>query len=322
MYIRYALSFLCCPMHVLPTNLDATLTVLCRFFCALPIGMSIFLLHPSNGLASVDVCEQPSDYSHLSVAYYSHDTSVIAGTAGQIDRENRNVDLQYKMNETWSFGVGHRYVILDMEPIELQTNGHLHTLFFPVHRQSGSDSKGFRFSVAPSLSASSNVLKDPGEYSADTFQLLAALVWSRELSDRLELRYGVCGDHRFGSYKLYPSITVGWQPRTDLTIEVGFPTTRLTYRALPNSSLSLRFAPYGNEWHVKSKDMEKQSQLVFEASLVECTITWQARKQLTVTASVGRILHGQYDVTLLDDSRVGFSYDAVTRVGAALEWRF
>jgi hypothetical protein len=118
----------------------------------------------------------------------------------------------------------------------------------------------------------------------------------------LELRYGVCGDHRFGSYKLYPSITVGWQPRTDLTIEVGFPTTRLTYRALPNSSLSLRFAPYGNEWHVKSKDMEKQSQLVFEASLVECTITWQARKQLTVTASVGRILHGQYDVTLLDDT--------------------
>ena len=301
---------------------DATVMVLCRFVSALTIGMSVFLLSPSNSLASVDVCQQPSDFSHVSVAYYSHDTSAVAGTAGQIDRENRNVDLQYKMDEIWSIGVGHRYVILDMEPIELQTNGHLHTLFFPIHRQSGSDSKGFRFSVAPSLSASSNVLKHPSEYSADTFQFLAALVWSRELSDRLELRYGICGDHSFGSYEIYPSITIGWQPRIDLMIEVGFPTTRLTYRALPNTSVSLRIAPYGNEWHVKSKDMENQSQLVFKASLVECAITWQARKRLTITASVGRIVHGQYDVTLLDDSRAGFSYDAVTRVGAALEWRF
>jgi hypothetical protein len=301
---------------------DAILTVLCRFVRAFPIGMSIFLLYPSNSLASADVCQQPSDFSHLSVAYYSHDKSVIAGTAGQIEREDRNVDLQYKMNEVWSFGVGHRYVILDVEPIELQTNGHLHTLFFPVHRQSSSDSKGFRFSIAPTLSASSNVMKDPGEYSADTFQLLAALVWSRKLSDRVELRYGVCGDHRFGSYEIYPSITIGWRPRTDLVIELGFPTTRLTYRALPNTSLSLRIAPYGNEWHVKSKDMENQSQLIFEASLVECSVSWQARERLAITASVGRILHAQYDVTLLDGSRVGFSDDEVTRVGAALEWRF
>ena len=309
-------------MHVLPKTHDATLTVLCRFVRALAVGMSVFLLYSSNSLASVDVCQQPSNFSHLTVAYYGHSTSDVAGSAGQIDRENRNVDLQFKMDETWSFGVGHRYVILDMDPIELQTNGHLHTLFFPVHRQSTSGSKGFRFSIAPSLSASSNVLKDPGEYSTDTFQFLAALVWSRELSDRVELRYGVCGDHRFGSYEIYPSITIAWQPRTDLMVEMGFPTTRLSYQASPNTSLSLRIAPYGNEWHVKSKDMDNQSQLVFEASLVECAITWQARKQLSVTASVGRIFHGQYDVTLLDDSRVGFSYDAVTRVGAALEWRF
>jgi len=301
---------------------DAILTVLCRFVRAFLIGMSIILLCPSNSLASVDVCQQPSDFSHLSVAYYSHGKSVVAGTAGQIDRENHNVDLQYKKNEIWSFGVGHRYVILDVEPIELQTNGHLHTLFFPVHRQSGSDSKGFRFSIAPSLSASSNVMKNPGEYSADTFQLIAALVWSRKLSDRVELRYGVCGDHRFGSYEIYPSITIGWRPRTNLMIEMGFPTTRLTYQALPSTSLSLRIAPYGNEWHVKSKDMENESKLVFQASLVECAVTWQARKHLAITASVGRILHAQYDVTLLDDSSVRFSDDAVTRIGAALEWRF
>jgi hypothetical protein len=301
---------------------DATLTIPCWFVRAALIGMSIFLPYPSTSLASVDVCQQPSDFSHLTVAYYGHDTSVVDGTPIQIDRENRNVDLQYKMDDVWSLGVGHRYVILGMEPIELQTNGHLHTLFFPVHRQSGSDSKGFRFSIAPSLSASSNVLKNPGEYSADTIQFLGALVWRRELSERVELRYGVCGDHSFGGYKIYPSITIGWRPRTDLMIEMGFPITRVTYRGFPNTSLSLRIAPYGNEWHVKSKDMEKQSQLVFEASLVECAITWHAHKRLAITASVGRILHGQYNVTLLDDSRAGFSYDAITRVGAALELRF
>ena len=301
---------------------DATMRIICRLVRAFPMGLCIFLLYPSHSLAGVDVCGQPDDYSHLSVEYYNHDESAVAEGIGRTNQENYKVDLQYKMNETWWFGVGHRYVIFGVDPVELQTNGHLHTLFFPLHRQSDSDNKSFRFSIAPSLSASSNVMEDPAAYSADTFQILAAFVWSRKLSERATLRYGVCGDSRFGSYEIYPSISIDWRPHADLMVELGFPTTRLTYQALPNISLSLQVAPDGNEWQVKNEDMERQSKLVFEASLIEWAVNWQARTRLTISASVGRAFHNRYDVTLSDDSRVRLSDDSVTRIGAALKWRF
>jgi hypothetical protein len=132
----------------------------------------------------------------------------------------------------------------------------------------------------------------------------------------------VCGDHRFGTYEIYPSISIVWQPHVDWTIEFGFPTTRLTYQVSKDFNSSLRIAPDGNEWHVKNEGMEKQSQLVYEASLVEWAFNWQAHKHFTVTASVGRQFHNRYDVTLLDDSQVRLSSDSVTRIGAALAWRF
>ena len=301
---------------------DATLSATCRRIGACPVGVCMLLLSPSNSLASVDVCQQPNDYSRLAVAYYSHDESAVAGGIGRANQENYDFDLQYKLNESWNFGVSHRYVILDFDPIELQTNGHLHTLFFPVHKQSGSDSKSFRFSIAPSLSASSNVMRDPTAYTADAFRLLAAIVWSKKLSERATLRYGLCGDNSFGRYTIYPSISVAWRHSTNLMVELGFPTSRLTYQALPNIGLSLRISPDGNEWHVNSRDMERQSQLVYDATLLEWAINWRVRKRLTIMASVGKLFHNRYDVTLPDDSRVRLSHDSVTRIGAALEWRF
>jgi hypothetical protein len=301
---------------------DAPSKKIFRLVNALPMGMCACLLWPSLSLASADVCQQPNNYSHLSLAYYSYDESAFAGNIGHVNQENHHFDLLYKLNESWAFGVGHRYVILGVDPVELQTNGHLHTLFFPLHKRTESGNSSFRFSIAPALSASSNVMKDAGEYSSDSFQLLAALIWSRKLSERATLRFGACGDSRFGDYQLYPSIGIDWRPRTDVTIELGFPTTRLTYQAQPKIDFSLRLAPDGNEWHVKSKDLQKESQLVAEAFLLEGTVNWRARKQLTVTASIGRQFHSRYDARLSDESSVRLYGESVIRIGAAVDWRF
>ena len=84
----------------------------------------------------------------------------------------------------------------------------------------------------------------------------------------------------------------------------------------------LRISPDGNEWHVKSKDLEKQSRLVFRALLVEWAFKWQASERAAVTVGVARTFDNRYDATLLDDRRMKLSHDAATRVGAALQWRF
>ena len=285
-------------------------------------GMCLSLFCFSNSLAGVDICRQPTVYSQLSIAYYKHEKSSFESGIGETKQENVNFDLLFKLNDNWAFGAGHRYTILNVEPLELQTNGHLHTFFLPLHRQSQSDRKSFRFSIAPALSASSNVMRNPGEYQVDALQLLAALVWSRQLSDRMSLRYGVCGDHRFGRYEIYPLISVAWQPHADWTVELGFPASQLTYRVSRSLTSSLRIAPDGNEWYVRDKSLQKRSRLVYEARMLEWAFNWQAHEHIVMTASVGRQFHNRYEMTLLDDSRVRLSSDAVTRIGAALAWRF
>ena len=286
------------------------------------LGIGMVPLAPSVSFASAEVCQPPSDFSHFTVGYYDYDETDIDGMAGQVGRKNHDIDLRFELDETWSLGLGHRYVILDTGPVELQTNGHLHTVFFPIHREKRSGGKGFRFSFAPSLSASSNVMKDPGQYSADTVQFLAALMWSRELSNRAKLRYGVCGDHRFGNYEIYPAISIGWRLRQKWMFELGFPTTRLSYQATPGVEFALRVAPDGNEWHVKNRDRDRQSQLVYEATLVEWTLNWRARETLMLTVGVGRLSDNRYEVTLLDDGRAQLTGKTVTRMGAAIAWRF
>ena len=261
-------------------------------------------------------------YLTESIAFYNHEKSLIERSIGETNQENANFDLLFKLNNNWAFGAGHRYTILNIDPLPLQTNGYLHTFFLPLHRQSQSDRKSFRVSIAPALAASSNVMKSPSEYKADAFQLLAALVWSRQLSDRVNLRYGVCGDHRFGSYEIYPLVSVDWQPHADWTIELGFPTSQLTYQVSRSLTSSLRIAPDGNEWFIKDRGLQKQSHVVYEARVLEWAFNWQAHEHFTLTASVGRQFHNRIEMTLLDDSRVRLRSASVTRIGAVLVWRF
>jgi len=286
------------------------------------IGMCLSLCCVSNSLAGVDICQQPTAYSQLSIAYYKDEKSTFESGIGEIGQENTSFDLLLHSKKNWAFGVGHRYTILNVDGLQLQTNGHLHTFFLSLHKQSQSDNKSFRFSVAPALSASSNVMKDPGEYSGDAIQVLAALVWGNTLSDRVTLRYGVCGDHRFGRYEIYPLISMDWQPHADWTIELGFPTTRVVYKASRNITSSLRIAPDGNEWFVMDKTLQKQSQFVYEALLLEWAINWQAHEHFRISASLGRNFDNRYEMTLLDDSQVQLSSDPATRIGAAVAWRF
>jgi hypothetical protein len=147
-------------------------------------------------------------------------------------------------------------------------------------------------------------------------------VWGRRVSDRTSLRYGLCGDHRFGDYQVYPVISVQWQAHPDWTIQLGFPSSWLSYQISKRSSSMIRIKPDGNEWHVMDRDLVNRSQFVYESFAFEWTFDWQLRESIAITASVGRQFDNRIEMTLLDQSRVRVSGDAVTRLGAALEWRF
>lgn len=288
--------------------------------CLISVGLSLPCV--SNASTSAEVCQALNSESHLSIAYFGHEKAPLGTSGGTSDLENFSTDLLYHSSGDWSFGFGHRTTVLNVDGLNLQTNGYLHTFFLPVHRLSESDGRSFRFSIAPALSGSSNVTKSPGEYSTDALQLLAALIWERQLRDRWALSYGVCGDHRFGDYQIYPAFSANWTPHSNWGLEIGFPRSQLTFKATKSLTAALRIEPNGNEWYVKDKSLQKDSKLLYEAYILEWEIRWRAYEHFMVSASVGREFDRHYELTLLDDSVVRLPGGATTRIGVALAWIF
>jgi len=286
--------------------------------------MGVILCLPCLSFAdsTIDVCQEPAEESHLSFGYYKYEAAAFERNLGTSDRENYSTDLLFRLNSNWSIGAGHRSEILNVDGVELQTNGFLHSFFVPVHWVNRSDERSFQVSIAPVLSASSNVTSDAGEYTADALQVLASVVWGRKMSDRLSLRYGVCGDHRFGGYRVYPLISANWQPHPDWRVELGFPISAISYRITERLASSLRIAPNGNEWYVKDRSLQKHSQLTHEAYVLDWQFNWRAHEHFILTATIGREFHSRYELTLQDDSRVRLASDPATRVGVALAWSF
>ena len=289
----------------------------------IPVFLCLYLCSPSVILASVDVCQDPAAYSHLSVGFDNFGESSLDNQFGLLDRDNFNFDLLFKSpSQKFLYGAGHRYSIFDFEPERPETNGHLHTFILPLHRLTQDDRRSFRASIAAALSASSNVMGNADEYADDAFQVLAALIWGRQLSARLTLRYGICGDHRFGIFQVYPALSAHWQPHPDWKVQLGFPTSQLSYQWSAQATSSIRISPDGNEWYVRNRSLTSHSRIIDKSYALLCEFDWQMRDSLVVSFSVGRQFHNRIELTLFDQSRVRLSSHPVTRVGAALEWRF
>ncbi|MCH7508857.1 MAG: hypothetical protein IIB68_03330 [Proteobacteria bacterium] len=294
-----------------------------RQFFSHCMSLFLYLFCIQDSLARVDICRTPIAYSYLSMEISSHNKSAFERNLGETEQENFNLDLIIRSEDnSLLFGVGYRYSFFNIDMFDPQTNGYLHTFFLPLHRISQNDVRSFRFSIAPALSASSNVMKNPGRYTVDAFQLLAALVWDWRLSDRVSLQYGLCGDHRFGNYRIYPLIGVHWQLHPVWTIELGYPTSQLRYQFSAGSTSSLQITPDGNEWYVLDKNLAQHSQFVYQSYALEWSFDWQLGAKLTLTTSVGRQLHNHYEMTLRDGSRVRLAGESATRFAARLRWRF
>lgn len=285
------------------------------------LGLAL-LLSPSVW-ASVDICGEPEMYPRLSAGYTSFSDTAFDQDAATISRENTDIDLLFTAgNDKFLFGAGHRYNIFDIEPLAVASNGHLHTSFLPFHWLSRDERRSFRVSVAAAMSASSNVFTHLGEFDTDALQFLAALVWDGQLSDRVGLRYGICGDHRFGEYRVYPTASILWDPHPDWRVEMGFPESKLEYRIADGLTSVLRIAPDGNEWYVLDRSRTTASMFDYESYVVELSLDWRFTNHFALTVGVGRQFDNHYEMTLLDLSRVRLSSDPVTRIGATIEWRF
>jgi hypothetical protein len=191
-----------------------------------------------------------------------------------------------------------------------------------MHWRHGDPRRNFRIAAAPTLSASSNVLGHPQKYQSDTLQLSLAVVWQRRLSESVATRYGVCGDDRFGRYKIYPSVALEWQPHPDWEIDVGFPVSSVTYWIRDSLSTGFRAAPDGSEWHVMDRNFEAESRFVYEAYVIEWSFELEAGPHLRLVAGAGRQLRNRLDMTLQNGERLSVESTPVDRIRAEIRWQF
>lgn len=269
--------------------------------------------------ASVAVCDDPGIYSFAAGAFTWHEQSALREHAGATNQQNEDLDvLVIPPSKSFSYGFGHRYTTFDFSGIEPQTNAHLHTSFVPLHWRRD----GLRLSAAVALSASSNVMGHPQEYESEPLQLLFGIVARREVGRQLAINYGICGDHRFGEYTVYPVAAIDWRPHPDWRLELGFPKTRIEHSLSGQLTTSIQVAPDGNEWHVKNRDFSAESHFVYEAVALEWITAWQPVPRLTLAVSLGRQLRNRYEMTLASGERAFGSGEPAGRVGFDVRWRF
>lgn len=269
--------------------------------------------------AGVDVCGEPETRSFVAGAFAWHERSALRERTGATNQENQDLDvLVASPSKPFSYGFGHRYMIFYFSGIEPQTNAHLHTSFVPLHWRRD----GLRLSAAVALSASSNVMGHPQEYESEPLQLLFGIVARKETGRQLAIDYGLCGDHRFGEYTVYPVAAIDWRPHPDWQLELGFPKTRVAYAIAEQLTSSIQVAPEGNEWHVKNRDFSAESHFVYEAIALEWITEWKPVSRLTLAVSLGRQLRNRYEMTLANGERALVSGEPADRVGLEVRWRF
>src|SRR5690606_38546479 len=156
--------------------------------------------------ATPSVCDDPASVSFAAFELVRQERATLdVAPAATTRPETRDFELHFARDAgRFAWGIAHRYAILHFSGADLQTNGHLHTSFAPLHWTV--PERNLRVSAAPALSASSNVVGHPREWQGDTLQLFAAVVATARVSETLAFRYGLCADHRFGDYAVYPTL--------------------------------------------------------------------------------------------------------------------
>jgi hypothetical protein len=272
----------------------------------------------TSSMSSASVCEDPGAVSHISAGVVNHRTSMLAGEVGHTEQKNQDLRILANASGNIAAGFTHEYTRFDFDGIDPQTNAHVHSSAFPLHWRRSD----LRIAVAPTLAASSNVMGHPQQYESDTFQVALAVVWQRRLSEAVSVRYGLCGDDRFGDYRLYPAAAVEWQPHPDWKMDLGFPASRITYRIGGSLSTELRLEPDGSEWHVMNREFDHESLLIYESWAAEWRLALEAGSHLVIAASFGRQFRNRFEMTLQSGERIAIEGDDANRVGAEVQWRF
>lgn len=288
-----------------------------------PAGLLLAAFSPA--LMASSPCEPVSPDAAMALAHESGQSRPLRAVDAEQTLQRSGFSLQSARDgDTPGFSYAHEYSTFSFDPAspsdpEPAGNGHLHHmgLTLDVSHLMPDDT---RLHLQPALSVSSNQLKHPDRIRGRGLQLNVGLSRHVDIGENTRWRMGLCADHRFGNYRLYP--TLAWQLDTgNWHFSLGLPDSEARLRLSPTLETTVRIAPEGNRWRVQDES-HGYSWFRHRAWQLTGALNWRPTPRLGVAFSVHRLYDNRLDFRLENGQDIRARSDPPLQLELSLSWYF
>ncbi|HEY5851108.1 MAG TPA: hypothetical protein VIT62_10150 [Lysobacter sp.] len=224
---------------------------------------------------------------------------------------------------TGTFDVAADYTYTHYDYTGLATRDRdLHRLELPL-TWAGNALTHARIGVVPTAAASSNEFKDLfSRGGGDDFSLYGHASIERTPGQGWGWRAGAAYDDSFGDKRLYPVLAL-MRSGDAVSVELGWPRTRLDWHVHPRVDLGVHVAPAGGRWHVVSDERDGAGFFyVNKAWRAQLLAQWAITPHWQLDAVVGYEFDRSHE--LEDDNGLPINEDVDSTVlyGANVSYRF
>lgn len=288
-----------------------------------PAGLLFAAFSPA--LMAGSPCEPVLPEAGMTLAHETGQSRPLHGVDAEQTLQSSRFNLQSARDtDTLGLSYTHEYSIVDVAPspasdIEPAGNGHLHHMALTLD-VSHLMPDNTRLHLQPALAVSSNQLKHPDRIRDRGLQLNAWLSRHFDAGENARWRIGLCADHRFGDYRLYP--TMAWQLDTKTWhLSLGLPDSEARLRLSPTLETALRLSPEGNRWRVHD-ETQGYSWFRHRAWQLTWSLDWRPVQRLGLAFSVHRLYDNRLDFRLDTGHDIRTRSDPPLQLELSLSWYF
>ncbi len=258
-------------------------------------------------------CDSSLEPGYVEIDYgKQHDYQLETGTVVEVSTVEANAAwlVSDKPDHSLSVGIETLYTILGFNLITPMTNGHLHTWGFPLTGSYNKNGAEILYNLTPAISVSSNALKNPELIDEESLRLETKLVYKKSLLNKHAWVVGFMSDYRFGDYRLYPLVGVCLQPTQDWLLQLTLPD--FSIRKIFSSGVNLIFyaTPEGNNWHVFSEDLQRNSDLRYHTIVTGIKAEWLITPTIELSLDLEQQNKTEFSLVLDDDSSIQFDAES------------
>ena len=218
----------------------------------------------------------------------SFETGVSGTTTGTLENQLAAGGLRFVIGEIdFDAGLDYQYTRYEYEGLDSR-NRDLHRIQFPVSfvwRDSDREVQGF---VAPGISTSSNVLRNPlDRLTSDDFHVAGRIEVAKQRGQAGSWMAGLAYDRAFGKPRLYPRFGLAWTTPNGLEVDLVFPEPAVRYQVSERQRLTATLFPAGHQWHVVTDDLGDEFAYRFEALRSELAWSYRFWRNFSVDLSLG-----------------------------------